>query len=194
MSFLGHNNRPPLIFALDIASNMGICEGVAGERPRLYSERLVKEHDNEDDCFARAIKWVKRRTDLDLPDYVFIEAPIPAVAMQGRTNANAVAMLWGLAACIAGTFRARNIPVRRCNIQAVRKRFIGHGNLKGDEAKRQTVALCRALGWDPPNHDSADAAAVWNYGVLQVAPSKAPLVEPILLSLNEGVTHGDGNR
>lgn len=174
----------PLIFAFDVASNMGVAEGRAGARPRLYSERLVKDGDNEGDAFARAIKWVKQRTDLDRPDFAYIEAPIPAVALSGRTNAATLAMLWGLAACVEGTLRARNIPTKRVNIQRVRKAFIGQGNLPGAEAKRRTMVLCKALGWEPPNHDAADAAAVWNLGVLERAPEYAAETSPLLIGTN----------
>jgi hypothetical protein len=45
--------------------------------------------------------------------------------------------------------------------------------LPGAEAKRRAFAMCKTLGWEPPNHDASDAAAVWHFGVLQVAESLA---------------------
>jgi len=174
------------IWGLDIASHTGVAEGVVGERPRLYTMHFVKEHDTHDDACGRAIAWVAERTSIERPDLVYMEAPIPNAAMAGRTNADTMALLFGLAASIGGTLRARGIPVRRVNIQKIRKHFIGVGNLKGPEAKRRTVALCKALGWEPPNHDAADAAAVWHYGVCQHNPRLAPHLGPLLLTLNGG--------
>lgn len=182
---MANGSNKPLIFAFDVASNCGIAEGYAGETPRLYSERLVKDGDDLDDSFARAIKFMARRLLADRPDVIIIEAPIPAAAMNGRTNAQTIAMLLGLASCMGGAARAKGIMVRRVNIGRVRKNFLGVGNLKGPEAKRRTVALCRALDWNPPNHDAADAAACWHLGCTMFAPDLAHRVEPLLLSLNQ---------
>jgi hypothetical protein len=189
MSLPGSNNPPPLIWAFDIATNMGVAEGYAGERPILTTIRLSKPDDDAGDAFARALKYIATKMQGGRPDRAYIEAPIPGMAMQGKTNADAIARLWGLAACIEGALRCKNIMVRRANIQAVRKRFIGHGNLKGPEAKRRTVELCNELGWEPPNHDAADAAAVWHFGVLQTAPRLAVMVEPLLWKINKGANN-----
>lgn len=172
---------------LDVASTMGVCEGVPGQRPRLYTVRLGSPDDDHAAAFAKSIKWMAQRLLVSRPDWIVIEAPIPAAAMSGGTNANSLAKLWGLAACIEGTARAKNVLVRRVNIQKVRKNFIKHGNLKGPEAKRRTVALCRALGWEPPNHDAADAAACWHLGCTMFAPDLAHRVDPLLIGLNERV-------
>jgi hypothetical protein len=173
------------IFGLDVASTMGVCEGVPGQTPRLYTVRLAAGEDDHGASFAKAIKWMAQRLLVTHPRAIIIEAPIPAAAMNGATNANTLAVLWGLAACIEGTARAKSIPVRRVNIQRVRKSFIGAGNLKGPEAKRRTVALCRALGWNPPSHDAADAAACWHLGCTMFAPDLAHWVDPLLIGLNE---------
>lgn len=171
---------------LDIASNMGVCEGAPGETPRLYTVRLASGDVDHGAAFAKAIKWMAQRLLVSRPDWIVIEAPIPAAAMNGGTNAATLAMLWGLAACIEGTARAKNVPVRRLAIRQVRKNFIGIGNLKGPEAKRRTVALCKALGWSPQGHDSADAAACWHLGCTMFAPDLAHRVDPLLIGLNEG--------
>lgn len=179
-------NSRPFIIALDVASNCGVAEGYAGETPRLYSERMVKDGDDHDDAYGRCISWMARRLLVDRPDLIVIEAPIPAAAMNGRTNADTIAMLIGMAACMGGTAKAKGIMVRRVNIQRVRKNFLGVGNLKGPEAKRRTMALCKSLGWEPPNHDAADAAACWHLACTDFAPKLAHLVSPLLLKLNQG--------
>lgn len=168
MSLIGHNGGPPLlIWAFDIASQMGVAEGYAGEKPRLYTVRLASTDDDLDDAFGRAVKWMAERLLVERPDRIIIEAPIPGSKKNGKTSARSVWLTVGLASCITGTAKAKRVPVRRANISSVRKHFIGIGNLPGDVAKPRTVRLCRALGWEPPNHDAADAGACWHWGCAQ---------------------------
>lgn len=168
--------------ALDIASRCGVAEGLPGERPRLFSVDFKKSADDEmEDICSRGVLWIAERLKVDHPALVIVEAPIPAAAMNGNTNANTTALAFGLLGAIAGCIRCKGIPVRRANIQRVRKHFIGRGNLPGDEAKRRVAQQCRALGWDAPNHDAADAAAVWSWACSQFAPAKAQRVEPLFI-------------
>jgi hypothetical protein len=164
---------------------MGVAEGRLGEVPRLYSVDLRREHDEHEDAYARALIWAAERFKIGKPDRVLIEAPIPASAMAGHTNANTTAMLFGLWAIMAAVAKARGVTVRRANIQAVRRSFIGHGNLKGDVAKRKTMQVCALLGWDAPNHDAADAGAVWHWGCGQIDPALTPRTEPLFLRAAE---------
>ena len=182
----------PYIMGLDIASNCGVCEGYPGETPRIYDVRFAKADDSDGEVYARALKWATSRLITSHIDWCFLEAPVPGIAMQGRTNAATIARLWGLAACIEGVFVAKRVATRRANIAAVRKRFLGTARLDRKEAKRQTVEKCRALGWEVPSDDAADAVAVWHYGVLQVAPRLAPIVDPLFLKM-KGAKHEGAN-
>lgn len=171
------------ILALDVASTMGLCEGRPGETPCFDVIRLARPDDDPQDVFARAIKWAADRMYAAKPDRLYIEAPTQSLVMGGRTNARTILILYGLYATIAGVARAKGVMVREGKVQTIRKHFIGHGNLKGPEAKRKVAETCRMLGWAPPNNDAADAGALWHWACSQVAPKLVPAVDPISLQI-----------
>jgi hypothetical protein len=184
-------NSPPRIWSFDIATTTGFAEGYAGDRPLLQAIKFSREMDGDYDVEARALKWIAEKLALGRPDFAFIEAPFAGNSQSSRgkghqTTYAVTRRLLGLAAIIGAALRAKRVPVRDVSIQAVRKRFLGDGRLSGDVAKKRAFALCKELGWDPPNHDAADAAAVFHFGVLQVAPSLAVAVEPLLFKLSKG--------
>jgi len=103
--------------------------------------------------------------------------------MGGNTNARTLKVLYGLYGAIAGIARAKGIMVRGGNVRTIRKHFLGKGNLGSSEAKRMAMETCRILGWDPPNHDAADAGALWHWACAQVAPKLVPAVDPLSLQI-----------
>lgn len=171
------------IMALDIASSMGLCVGRPGEKPRFEVIRLAKKDDEPLDVFGRAVGWAAERFMVEKPDRLYIEAPTQSLAMGGKTNARTILILYGLYAAIGGIARRKGIMVREGKVQTIRKHFIGHGNMKGPDAKRKVAEVCRMLGWEPPNHDAADSGALWHWACAQLAPKATPLVDPISLSI-----------
>lgn len=172
---------PPLIWAFDAASNTGVAEGYAGQTPRLYSERLVKEGDEIDDSAARAMRFLAQKFTIERPDLVVIEAPL-GFKNDGASNARALLLLAGIAIGLGGCARLHGVRVRRPAVASIRKEFIGHGRLPKDEAKRLVQQTCRALGWAFPNHDAADAAACWYWGCKLLARDLVPAVDPVSLA------------
>jgi hypothetical protein len=181
----------PYILALDIATKTGVCEGRAGETPRMYSVQFGKPGDEHEDAFERALRWVAERLQVSRPDAIFVEAPINPGAFVGRydeergkvtmtTNPDTTIRLMGLWAVLAAAVRLKGIRYERVNVQTARKLFIGVGNLKGQEAKRRCYDLCTLLGWDPSNRDESDSACVWNWGVTKIAPRLAPVITPMM--------------
>ena len=157
-----------LIIGLDVAGNTGIAEGIPGSTPHLYSQRFLLEDDNPPiQAFGRATAWAARRYREINPIAVFVEATIPDTALHGRTHHNAQMIKLGLYACLTGIAVARGIPVFAVNIAKYRKAFTGHGGLTGADGKRFVRDQCRLLGWDPPDLDASDAAAVWSWGCSQ---------------------------
>jgi Holliday junction resolvasome RuvABC endonuclease subunit len=175
------SSNAPLIWAFDAASNTGVAEGRAGETPRLYSVRLVKEGDEIDDSAARAMRFLAEKFAVQRPDLVVIEAPLDFKS-DGASNARTLKLLAAVAIGLGGCARLHQVRVRRPMVASIRKDFIGHGRLPGDQAKRMVQATCRALGWDFPNHDAADAAAVWFWGCKLLARDLAPAVDPVSLA------------
>ena len=96
------------------------------------------------------------------------------------SNPETTIRLMGLRAVLAAAAKVKGIRYRRSRVQTVRKTFIGHGNLKGAEAKRRCFEMCKLLGWSPNNRDESDAAAVWFDACCQVAPNLAPIVTPMM--------------
>lgn len=159
------------ILALDLsAKNTGIALGRPGEKPRLSSVSFAAP-DDPYEVAAKAMEWVSLRLKLSPPAWMVAEARIPT--SWGGTNANTTLILDGLAMIMGGAAKLKSIPWRTASVSSVRTHFIGVGNLKGEVAKPLVVARCRDLGWEPPNRDAADAAAVWFWQVFQLRPELA---------------------
>lgn len=152
------------VMALDISkTRTGVALGPPGATPHLFSIGFGREDDDPEDVFGRALVWLAEQTREFPPLLIAIEAPIPHHKKRGFTNAKTLTLLNGLFATMAAVARARGIPVKRAPISTVRKHFIGVGNLPGDAAKRETKKRCAQLGWDCPDTDAADAAAIWDW-------------------------------
>ncbi len=175
-----------IILALDLASNTGVAEGRPGSTPRLYDKRLRQEGDDYEDTWGRAIGWIADRLYAERDAVasgdlrVVVEAPI-MTGMGGNTNADSLLVTKGLWSCCTGFARARGVMLRRVAVSTVRAAFLGNGRLDGDTAKRQARDTCRALGWNPPSLDAADAGALWWWACSQWAPDLTPPVHPLLL-------------
>ena len=133
----------PMIWALDVASKTGVCEGRAGEIPRMYSKRFARDDDEHEDVFARALQWILDRTNVDVPDYIYIEAPLSIGAASGQTNANTLLRLNGLWATLAAAVKVKGVAYRRARVGEIRKVFIGSGVYKGPEAKDRCFETCK---------------------------------------------------
>ena len=176
------------ILALDVASNCGIAWGAIGDTPRFLSMRFTRDGEASSmegckEASARAIQWVAEFTRVEKIDRAVIEAPIPESALHGATNAWATALKFSLIGSMSGALSLRHIPTTFANIQAVRKFFIGKGNLSGEVAKPAVKSICAALGWQTKDYDQADAAALWLFESNRLAPRLAHRVDPISLGI-----------
>ncbi|KAB0269012.1 hypothetical protein [Microvirga brassicacearum] len=155
---------PVVILGLDVASAMGVCDWEVGNRPTFYTIKLGGDDEQGFDAWTRkckrATRWIVDRLKASHVDQIIIEAPIEA-GNTGNTNANTTAIKYLLLGALLGPIGLKSsVTVRGARVQTVRKHFIGHGNLKGPEAKRLVRNVCREIGWDPNNNDESDAAAV----------------------------------
>lgn len=151
-----HNGK---ILFLDVASAMGVAEGMPGQLPILSTVNFSGDHD--EDVFGAAIRWLNAKISADEPLAIWIEAPISMGAGQiwGKTNSKTQTRLVGLWASLAGLARARSIPCHKVAVQTIRAFTLNDGWIKRKDAKRETVYAVRALGCKPKNYDEADAAA-----------------------------------
>lgn len=168
------------ILAIDPAGITGVCEGRPGKVPRLSSLKFKADISDEPEViFGRAVHWLADRLRTDPPSLIAIEQPFPS------NNFASTMITIGLYGVLTGIVRCKAIPLKLAPVQTWRKYFLGKGNLKGDEAKRQCVKLCAQLGWDvpivgrSPDHNAAEAAGIFSWASSQVDPRNVTRVEPL---------------
>ena len=153
---------PDLIF-LDVASSTGVADGPIGGAPNLSTQRFARPDDARWDGAGRAALWMAERLAISLPLAVYIEAPVPHGGMKGKTNSRTLGLLNELATGCAAICKARRVPVYPANVSTIRAWFLGQGNMRGDDAKREAYRVATMIGWEPKNHDEADAAAGFHW-------------------------------
>lgn len=152
------------IVALDINSTR---TGVAfGDRdslsPHFVSWRLPGTDDLSRACGALYDLLIVNCKVLK-PRIIAIEAPIGVVdRFHSARSAEVLTALYG--AALAGASNAGSTAIKG-NIGEIRRHFIGHANLRADEAARRIADQCRILKWAASNHDEADAAALWSWAM-----------------------------
>lgn len=134
-------------------------------RPVCGSIRLPP-CDGEDDLgrtFHRFRDELRRIIAFYAPDRVFVEAPMSyGGANQTKgSNQTTVRLLYGFAAIAPALCFELGLTYREGHVSAIRKRFLGHGNLP--DAKHRVRSRCAELGWPAANHNEADACALWAY-------------------------------
>ena len=166
------------ILALDSATKTGVAIGVAGETPKLWTQvwRLDKQ-DGPPEIFGRALVWMATILRDDPPDLVVIEQPIYSVA--GNTTHQTTTIIQGLYGIFTGTVKAKGIELLVAPIASWRKFALGHGRLKGDDAKRRMLALCAHMGWPSEDHNSAEAAGIWLWACSKKMPHLTHRTEPL---------------
>lgn len=116
--------------------------------------------------YAKAIRMVRHYVERFDPDLVAVEAPVG-----GPKTSHLLVGLW---ACVAGELHNTNRAVLKCNIQAVRKHFLGenlttrsfpglHPAAAKKQIKRAVINRCAALGWPAATDNCADACAIWDF-------------------------------
>jgi hypothetical protein len=151
------------ILAIDPGTQgMGIADGIVGETPTLSAIKFRADGDDDHmDILGRAGRWMWMRVSLQYPDVLAIERPVPPHAARGFTNANTTELTIGLYGGLVMIAKAARIKIMPAHIATWRKAVLGKGNLKGDVAKRQMMAMCRRMKLDPPDHNAAEAAGIW---------------------------------
>lgn len=160
------------IIGMDVATQCGLAVGSSGRDPQCWSVDLGKGM-SEDFRLSEMLKLTHGLIATHEPDLIVIEAFI------GGKNASAY--LIGLVACARGCAANRGIKTVMVFPATVRKHFLGKAlttkdfpGLKQAEAKiaikERVAAQCRALGWEVPDLDAADAAATWDWAMATHAP------------------------
>lgn len=154
------------VLAFDIATNVGIAFGRAGEIPRATNICLGVARNIDGKKLAKMIEATEAFVSRTKPDLIVYEAPIGGP----KTSHFLVAV----AGCFLGQAVRMGYDPKPVNIASVRKHFLGKHliaknfpHLKPQaaklEIKRAVVAGCLSRGWDVETHDEADACAIWDY-------------------------------
>ena len=142
-----------VILTLDLATNTGwaVGEATASAVPRIGSVRLGRAGDHGS-IGVGLDDWLWPFAELNSVDALVVEA---AIGQHAGQQAAKVA-LGLLMVCEMFAYR-RETPIRQCAASSVRARVIGSGRAK----KPEVMAWCVKQGWDVPDNDAADAAALW---------------------------------
>ncbi len=168
-------SEAPYILALDVATQMGVAEGRAGEPPRSYTVRLGDAECSMAERAGKATRWIAEQLLIDKPDWIYIEAPLTPNASK---SADATVVALTLFGAIAGPAECKLRNVRTGNVQTVRKAFLGHA--RPSNPKQRAKAMCEALGWSPKTLDEADALALHWWATTKVAPRFYTPITPLL--------------
>jgi hypothetical protein len=169
----------PRIAAFDIATATGVADGYPGEIPTLETVRFGADGDSHLKICSRALGWIAKRLTDDPPDIAYIEAPMPlGAAIHGKSNARTIVRLHSLYGIVGAAVTLKGIPLHQVEVGPVRQTFIGHAQLKGDEAKRRCKAMCKLLGWPCHTLDEGDAGALWHFACSVQAPKLAVIIHP----------------
>lgn len=170
------------IIALDLSS---ACTGIAydgpdGARPVSSSYRLPRAGAAGDYGLGYAAfrAYLACRVERAKPVLIAFEAPLQVIgahASSRRTNQATVRILFGLAAITEEVAGAFGIACAEVNIATIKKHFAGHGRAD----KRDIIARCRQLGWEPRNDNEADAMALWAYAKALREPGWSPRATPL---------------
>ncbi|RRY08851.1 hypothetical protein [Brucella anthropi] len=152
------------ILALDIATNLGWCEGEPGSEPRFGNVRLAPDGSSQAAVFGGMIGFIGTRLQAFKPRTIVFEAPELFRLRSGRATRETIEVLFGLPAVMQGVAHRMGVyDVQEATTNDVRGYFIGQRNLKREVAKREVVAECHRRGWDVKNDDEGDACAIWSY-------------------------------
>lgn len=166
------------ILFLDLATQMGFCEGEPGERPVSGSVRLAPEGSRPAAIFGGLLAFLGERMTAIRYRCVVFEAPMDPRHM--KTNINTARMLIGLPAIAeAVAYQTGHYGIREASVHDVRKHLLGARPAKG-EAKGAVIARLRSMGFDPVDDNEADAIAGWLYAAAVIAPARATETAPLL--------------
>src|SRR5262245_62131379 len=146
------------VLALDPATITGVADGIAGGNPVLSIVHLRTSADDDfDDMMGRAAEWMLTRLRTDPPRVLVLEKPVPPFASR---DFDSTRMGLGLDGLWTGLARASGVYVRHAPIQSWRKGVLGNGRIKGADAKRRMLGICKSLGWPAADHNAAEAAGI----------------------------------
>lgn len=145
-------------------SQTAIEVAISGERatPLSGTQRMGTAADSIGSVLCRFDDWLADSITTFSPTVLVMEAPLIRSDRSAR-------LLISLAASVDRIGERRGLRTFEVASSTVRKHFCGHGNADKDVV----TAECRRRGWEPVDHNAADALALLDYAVACLAPRNA---------------------
>lgn len=159
-----------MILGLDTsASNTGFCVGPPGGPVKTGSLRLPPYREDIGGLLIAFQDWLEDFIVEHQPAMLVFEKPVRPFAQLHLETAR---KLYGIAGLVELVATRRQLPAREISNTEAKKLCYGSGGLKSAEAKKVAVPRARLWGFDPANHDEADACAVWLVAVKHWHPEE----------------------
>jgi len=147
-----------MVLCLDLARRLGWCAGVPGARPH-YGVVELRGH-THGAVYAALVDWIEDAIRLHQPAEIVAEAPLVRGQHQGM-DAGRLAL--GMIAHLELVAHDHGIRLLEEHVSRTRKAVMGRGNFAKGTAKDEVLAWCRAQGYEPPDHNAADAVVLWRH-------------------------------
>lgn len=177
----------PLIAAFDVATATGVCLGRPSDRKPFVTTWNLREAGKSRPrrllLFSRLLDSLFKGHSVDIVRY---EAPMPiAVANRIGASEDVMLLLRGAIgvleerACAAGIEDIGSFAVQDARQHFVGRRTFRRGASGKSAAKEQVMLMCRTLGIEVGDDNSADAVAGWSYCCALANPRIAHLSSPL---------------
>lgn len=148
------------IMALDLAAQTGFAfwPGPDGGKITHGSVRIAPTGAGDPEFLGSYHSWLQDMITVLQPAAIGYEAPIFRV--DGQSNAQTAFRLMSMAGITCGVGYVRGIQkIEKVHLQSAKKHLTGDGHAKKDKM----VQYARIQGFDPEDHNAADAIAVLLY-------------------------------
>ena len=171
------------IAALDLSSKTGwaVHDGKR-HAPLLGTKQLVGWGYDTGSMLEHWRLWLGEFFKAHDPELVAIEAWMLPQHGDGRTILKQAGLLGFTEWCCKISGRKVEIVYAA----SWRKTFLGSAHGKTDELKQKSLEACRALGWNPPDHNAADAAGVLHHAIDAIAKVQSPWRDAHLFYIQSG--------
>ena len=166
------------ILCLDLATQMGWCEGIPGQKPTSGTVRLAPPGSPSQAVLGGLVGWLGARLTAFRYRMVVFEAPLdPRWQKAPRSEATA-RMLIGLCGITEGIAHQTNHRIKEANVGDVRKHLLGVRPQKG-EGKPMVMRQLKTLGYAYRDDNEADAIALWLYSTALAESRIVQMTSPL---------------
>ena len=176
-----------IITAFDLATATGVCDGVVGGKPRLWTWFLKDAGDSRGARFHALHGFLTRYFAQEPCDGVVYEAPMPLGVVAGPkkkgmtlSEAN-VTFARGCIGILEERCHAHGKSVEALSVQDARQSVLGWRINKTNEPTKKRVVREMATLYkiDADNDNETDAAVLWYYAGARANPRLAIAMTPL---------------